>query len=146
MRFAGWMTGSRNCSFPRIQSVHKYPSGAVTAGPAPCLEAVDIEFLGSMCVCGEEPVKVQEHSCGAIELQAHGQLEFPLEGQLDRVERITGKVPDFTFVDRSYRKPRHKKTHSGDSVPWQAEFPDHVWMYGFVFDCSYDNGLSDTKS
>jgi IS5 family transposase len=26
-----------------------------------------------------------------------------LAGQLDQVERITGKVPDFTFVDRGYK-------------------------------------------
>ena len=35
-------------------------------------------------------------------------------------------------------QPRRKKVRTGEGVPQQAEYPNHVWSYDFVFDQTQD--------
>jgi IS5 family transposase len=52
----------------------------------------------SLAVTHKEGFVVGIQACPGNPYDGH-----TLEGQLDQVERITGKVPDFTFVDRGYK-------------------------------------------
>jgi IS5 family transposase len=52
----------------------------------------------SLAVTHKEGFVVGIQTCPGNPYDGH-----TLEGQLDQVERITGKVPDFTFVDRGYK-------------------------------------------
>ena len=52
----------------------------------------------SLAVTHKEGFVVGIQACPGNPYDGH-----TLEGQLDQVERITGKVPDFTYVDRGYK-------------------------------------------
>jgi len=69
--------------------------------------------------------------------------EHPRWGQprIWAVLRREGVVVNHKAVSRLWRKlglqltrrPRRKKVRTGETVPQQAEFPNHVWTYDFVF-------------
>jgi len=52
----------------------------------------------SLAVTHEEGFVVGIHTCPDNPYDGH-----TLEGQLDQIERLTGKVPAYTFVDRGYK-------------------------------------------
>jgi len=92
--------------------------------------------------------KPQDHLAGQVRALS---AEHPRYGQnrIWALLRRSGVLVNIKAINRLWqklglqltRRPRRKKIRTGDGVPRQAEFPNHVWTYDFVFDWSF-HGVS----